>query len=377
MKSQLLKTEPIKTELPGIGDRWMLSIVAGLVLFGVVMVYSASAVLAQTNFHSQFYFLWRQGFAMVIGMVLLAGVLRLGYARLNNPYAVYGLLGVCGLLLTVVLFLPATRNTHRFIRLAGLSFQPSELAKIGLVVFLAYLLSRRNNEERRSFWLTFVPCSAVAALLMVLVMRGQDLGTVFIMAVVTATLYFAAGVPLRYPLAGALAASPIVIYELFKVSYRLKRLIAFLDPWKYARTEGFQVVQGLIAIGAGGVKGVGLAQGKQKLFYLPEAHTDFIFAVIGEELGLIGAATVILLFVMLGWRGFLAARKAPDQFGSLLALGLTVMLVAQALFNISVVLSILPNKGIPLPFISYGGSSLMLSLLAVGLILSVSQETKA
>lgn len=377
MKSKSLKTIAIAREVTSsLGDRWMMAIAAGLILFGGVMVYSASAVLAQTNYHSQFYFLWRQAFAAVIGIGLLVGVMWLGYSRLNHPLAVYGVLGMSIVLLIVVLFLPETRNTHRFIRLAGFSFQPSELAKIALVLFLAYLLSRRNEEERRSLWLTFVPCSVIAVILMGLVMLGKDLGTVFIMAIITGALYFLSGVPLRYPMAGAVAAAPIVIYELVKVPYRWARLQAFLDPWKHARKEGFQVVQSLIAIGSGGIQGCGLAQGKQKLFYLPEAHTDFIFAVIGEELGLIGALTVVALFILLGWRGFLAARRAPDSFGSFLTLGLTVMLVSQALFNMSVVLSLVPNKGLPLPFISYGGSSMMLSILAVGLMLSVSQQGK-
>lgn len=378
MKSQALKLASQGTRLvsASIGDRWMAAIALGLVMFGAVMVYSASAVLAQTNFHNQFYFLLRQGFAVVIGLGLLFGVFWLGYTRLNHPVVVYGLLSFSALLLIIVLFLPQTRGTQRFIRFAGLSFQPSEFAKIALILFLAYLLGRRNDEERQNLWLTFIPCSLISAILMGLVLGGQDLGTTFIMALVTAVMVFVAGVPLRYPLMGAIAAMPIVAFELYRAPYRLARLRAYWDPWKYARAEGFQVVQSLIAIGSGGTGGMGLSQGKQKLFYLPEAHTDFIFAVIGEELGLIGAVTVIVLFAIFAWRGFRTARLATDSFGSLLAIGLTVMLVAQAFFNMSVVLGLVPNKGIPLPFISYGGTSMMMSLLAVGLILSVSQQGK-
>jgi cell division protein FtsW len=353
------------------GDRILLATTVGLVLFGVVMVYSASAFMAQELYGNQYYFLIKQAVAALIGIGLMIGIMNIDYTILKRPAVVYGFIALSLFLLAAVLFLPATKGTHRFIHLIGISFQPSELAKLALVIFLAYYLEKRA-EQITSIKRTFIPCALMSGLIMGFVLLGKDLGTTIVLALVAGIMLIVAGVPIRYLAACMLPALPLLYWQLFHVAYRLERLKAFLDPWRYARDEGFQVVQSLIAIGSGGTQGMGLAQGKQKMFYLPEAHTDFIYAVIGEELGLVGAATVVLLFVLFLWRGMRIARQAPDRFGSLLAVGFTTMLVAQALFNISVVLSLVPAKGIPLPFISYGGSSLMLSLLAVGALLNLS-----
>ncbi|MCS6883799.1 MAG: putative lipid II flippase FtsW [Acidobacteriota bacterium] len=357
------------------GDRLLLAVSIGLTLFGVIMVYSASAVMAKYSYNSQFYFVVRQSIAAVLGIAIMLVLMNVDPQLLRRPLTVYAVLLISILLLVVVLFLPATKGTHRFIKLLGVSFQPSELGKFALVLFLAYYLSKRSGEIR-SILKTFVPCCVVTALISALVLAGKDLGTTVVIGLVAAVMMLAAGVPFRYMAVCALPTVPVLYWQLFHVAYRQQRLKAFLDPWQYARDEGFQVVQSLIAIGSGGMHGLGLGQGKQKMFYLPEAHTDFIYAVIGEELGFIGAVTVVLVFLIFMWRGLHIARAAEDMFVSLLATGITVTLVMQAFFNMSVVLSLVPAKGIPLPFISYGGSSLLLSLTAVGLLLNLSKQVE-
>jgi cell division protein FtsW len=245
-----------------------------------------------------------------------------------------------------------------------------------LAIFLARLLERRAGEEQR-FWRTFAPCVTVTGLLVVLVAGEPDLGTAMMLGVVGLTLLFAAGARLKHlglMLAPALVgvAGMILLFP-----WRVKRFMAFLDPWADAQGAGFQVVQSLMAVGSGGVHGLGFAQGRQKLFFLPFAHSDFIFAVVGEELGLVGALLLLGAFGLFLWRGIRAARRAPDRFGMLLALGITTGIVAQALFNMSVVLSLVPTKGIPLPFVSYGGTSTVFMLFAVGVLLNISQQGSA
>ncbi len=366
---------PVSRNLVTFVDPWLLVTTIALVMFGLVMVYSASAALAHETYRTQFHFVLRQALAALLGAGLLLGSLWLGYARLERPWVVYGLLGVTVALLVLVLLLPPVRGTHRFIRLPGLMFQPSELAKLSMVIFLAYFLSRKDASARRDPHQVLLPVGLVVGLLMGLVFLGRDLGTILMMGGTATAILVVAGVPLRYPALAGLFCSPLLLYALLKEPYRRARLLAFLDPWKAPREEGFQIVQSLMAVGSGGVSGVGFAQSRQKLFYLPEAHTDFIFSVIAEEVGLIGSLMVVGLFGTLAFRGLRAAFLAPDDFGKLLATGITVLLVGQALFNLSVVLSLVPAKGIPLPFISYGGSSMMMSLLAVGWLLSVSRRT--
>ncbi|OYT72009.1 MAG: putative lipid II flippase FtsW [Chloracidobacterium sp. CP2_5A] len=368
------KAVPVSRNFATFVDPWLLVTTMALTLFGLVMVYSASATLASETYQTQFHFLLRQSLAAVIGSGLLVGSLWLGYQRLERSGVVYGLLGATISLLLLALLLPPVRGTHRFIRLPGLMFQPSELAKLSLVLFLAYFLSRKDSLSRRDLSRALLPAGAVVGLLAALVLLGRDLGTVLMMGGTALAMLVVAGVPLRYPALAGLLCSPFLLYALLKEPYRRARLLAFLDPWKAPREEGFQIVQSLMAVGSGGVSGVGFAQSRQKLFYLPEAHTDFIFSVIAEEIGLIGSLMVVGLFAILAARGLRAAYLAADDFGKLLATGVTALLVGQALFNLSVVLSLVPAKGIPLPFISYGGSSLMMSLLAAGWLLSVSQQ---
>ncbi len=357
-------------------DKVMLVIVLTLTLFGAVMVYSASAMLAEKNYGSQFYFLYRQGGWAIVGLVAMAVAMCIDYRHYRRPAVVFSLLGVTLVMLIVVLFLPKLNETHRWIRYGPVSLQPSEVSKLALIAFLAFFLERRAKEAE-SFKQVFLPVALVAGLVITLVAAEPDLGTAMALGVVFVAMMFQAGVPARYLATLAVPAVPALAGMLLFVPWRLQRLMDFIDPWKNQTTSGFQVVQSLIAIGSGGANGLGFAQGKQKLFYLPAPHTDFIFAVIGEELGLIGAAAIVILFGLLAWRGFRAARFAPDAFGQLLAIGLTVMIIAQAFFNISVTLSLVPTKGIPLPFISAGGTSLAISLFAAGVLLNISKHGKA
>ncbi|MFL6277523.1 MAG: putative lipid II flippase FtsW [Blastocatellia bacterium] len=357
-------------------DRILLLIVLALTLFGAVMVYSASAIIAEKSFGNQFHFLYKQGMWALVGLVAMAIGMKIDYRHYKRPGVIFSLLAVTAAMLVVVMFLPKVNETHRWIRYAGFSLQPSEIAKLALTAYLAYLIESRER-ELDDFKRVFIPATVVGGFIIVMVAAEPDLGTAMALGIVYLTVTFYAGVPLRYLALVGAAALPGLAGMLLLVPWRLQRLMDFLDPWKNQTTSSFQVVQSLIAVGSGGAQGVGFAQGKQKLFYLPAPHTDFIFAVIGEELGLIGSVAVVGMFALLAWRGFRAARSAPDLFGQLLATGLTVMIIAQAFFNISVTLSLVPTKGIPLPFISSGGSSLAISLFAAGVLLNVSKHEKA
>src|ERR1041384_3985804 len=354
-------------------DKWLFAATIGLALFGVVMVYSASAVLAQKENGNQFYYVIKQGAWVAIGLVVMLLAMQFNYQLLKNRRIVYGLLVLCTLGLMSVFAFSSINGAHRWIKLPGVSMQPSEIAKLALIIFLAYFLEKRAGEEG-DFWRTFLPCGIVTGCLAALVVIEPDFGTAMMLALIFTVVIYAAGARLLHL---GMAAAPALVAAaglLIFVPWRLKRLITFLDPWADQQGAGFQVVQSLIAVGSGGTNGLGFAQGKQKMLFLPFAHSDFIFAVVSEELGLVGAIAVILVFALFLWRGIRTALLAPDRFGMLLSLGIVTGIVAQALFNISVVLSLVPTKGIPLPFISYGGSSLVPTLAAVGILLNVSQH---
>ena len=354
-------------------DKWLFAATVGLALFGVVMVYSASAVIAQRENGNQYYYVIKQGIWTSIGFVVMLAAMQFDYNRLRDRRIVYGSLLLTVLLLLAVFGFGRVNGAHRWIKFSGFSIQPSELSKLVLALFLAYFLERHAGEEQ-SFWRTFVPCAFVTGLLAVLIVAEPDLGTAMMLVVIFGVLIYTAGARLLH--LGMLAAPALagVAGLLIFVPFRMRRMIMFLDPWADPRGSGFQVVQSLIAIGSGGPNGLGFAQGKQKMMFLPFAHSDFIFAVIGEELGLIGTLTILLIFGLFLWRGIRTSLLAPDRFSMLLSLGLVTGIVAQALFNISVVLSLVPTKGIPLPFISYGGSSLVPTLAAVGILLNISQH---
>jgi cell division protein FtsW len=354
-------------------DKWLFAATIGLALFGVVMVYSASAVIAQRENGNQYYYVIKQGIWTSIGFVVMLAAMQFDYNRLRDRRIVYGLLLLTVLMLLAVFAFGRINGAHRWIKFKGFSIQPSELSKLVLALFLAYFLERHAGDEQ-SFWRTFVPCAFIAGLLAMLVVAEPDLGTAMMLAVIFGVLIYTSGARLLH--LGMVAAPALVGVAglLIFVPFRMRRMIMFLDPWADPQGSGFQVVQSLIAIGSGGPNGLGFAQGKQKMMFLPFAHSDFIFAVIGEELGLMGTLTVLLIFALFLWRGIRTSLLAPDRFGMLLSLGLVTGIVAQALFNISVVLSLVPTKGIPLPFISYGGSSLVPTLAAVGILLNISQH---
>ena len=353
-------------------DKWLFSATVGLALFGVVMVYSASAVIAQQENHSQFYYVGRQSVWTLIGFAVMFAAMRFDYERLNRRWIVYGLLLVTVLLLVAVLGFRPINGARRWIRLREFSIQPSEIAKLALLIFLARFLERKTGDEE-SFFRTLLPCMLVLGVLAGLVVKEPDLGTALMLAITGVTLCFSAGVRPRHLFYVAVPALLYVGKMLIFTPFRLRRLASFIDPWADAQGTGYQTVQSLIAVGSGGTHGLGFAQGRQKLLFLPFAHSDFIFAVIGEELGLVGALIVVCVFAVFLWRGMRAALRAPDRFGMLLGLGIVVGTVSQALLNMSVVLAIVPNKGIPLPFISYGGSSLVPTLAGVGILLNISQ----
>lgn len=340
---------------------------------GLVMVWSASSALAQENHGSAHYFLVKQVLWAALGLTGMAVAMRTDYRKLRDPRFVYGAVILTTLLLVLVLFLRPVNEAHRWIRIGSLSFQPAELAKLVVILFLAYHLERKA-ERVNEFLPSLFPALLLLGWLAFLVYIQPDLGTAATIVALGGVMLFIGGVRLRYFALLAIPGAYLLYRAVIVAAYRRDRIEAFLNPWSDARGAGYQLIQSLIAVGTGGVTGVGLMEGRQKLFYLPYPFSDFIFAVVGEELGLLGAAAVVAGFVLLLWRGVRAAWKAPDRFGTLLAAGLTLAIVVQAFINVSVVLGLLPTKGIPLPFISAGGSSLLLTLVTVGVILNVSQH---
>ena len=352
----------------------MFLLAAGLAVFGTMMVYSASAMIAQreTAGASQFTYFYKQAGFTIAGIVIMFVASRVDYRRLNSfPIVVLGLLVTIALLIAVFGF-PAINGAQRWIRFGGLSLQPSEIAKITLPVFLAWFLVR-NADRVGEMKATLLPMLLVVGLVSGLILAEPDLGTTMVICAIFAAVYFAAGARLIHVAAVGGVFVTGVAAALYFAPWRMRRLGAFLDPCdpENAAGAGYQVCQSLYAIGSGGVLGEGFARGQQKLFYLPYPHSDFIFSVVGEEFGLVGTLAIVAAFAVLLWRGTRAALNAPDRFGTLLGIGLITGITVQALFNISVVISILPAKGIPLPFISYGGSSVLVTLAAVGVLLSI------
>jgi cell division protein FtsW len=354
-------------------DRVLFLTTIVLVGLGVVMVYSASAVMAQERFQQPYFFLTKQLLWAFLGMGLLGLVMRIDYRHYREPIFIWSCLGVATAALVAVLFSEPVNNARRWFSLGGLGVQPSELAKLSAIVFIAALLERRMhriNEIRYSL----APIAIVVSAFIVLILLEPDFGTSMTLALIAAVMIFAAGLNYAYIAGAVLISVPMIGLLIVASPYRLRRFLSFLNPWDDPLGSDFQIIQSLIAVGTGGVSGRGFMNGVQQLFYLPEAHTDFIYAVISEELGLIGATLVLACFMVIAWRGMQIAVRAPDSFGALLALGLTAMIAVQALVNMSVVLGLMPTKGIPLPFVSSGGSSLLINLLGMGVLLNVSQH---
>jgi len=344
-----------------------------LVCTSVVMVYSASAVVANQLYQNSYLFLFKQLTFALIGLFLVQLIMRIDYRKYREPTVIWTFLGIVTIALVAVLFGGARNGATRWLNLGGLGIQPSEFAKICVIVFIAALLERRMERIDHPAH-ALLPIGAVLALIVGLILAEPDLGTAVSVVMIAGVMIFAAGINYKYVAGLGLATLPALYVLVWSSEYRWRRVIAFLDPWKDPLGDGFQSIQSMIAVGTGGVFGRGLMSGLQKLFYLPEPHNDFIFAVISEELGMIGAMVVVASFCVITWRGLRTSLRAPDRFGAFLALGLTTMIAFQAFFNISVVLGILPTKGIPLPFVSYGGSSLLINLVGVGILLNVSQH---
>jgi cell division protein FtsW len=355
-------------------DMWLLATVVVLVSIGVVMVYSASAIVAAERFDDPYAFLKKQLVWAALGGAGLWLALRMDYRKLER-WAV-PLLVLAGLLLVLVLVPPlgqSINGTRRWIRIAGLSFQPAELAKMALVVFLAAFIARRP-EQLGDVRHGLAPPLIIAGAFAALVFGQPDMGNAVTLLALTFALLYLGGCRAKH--LGLLLASavPLLVVGIALAPYRLRRVTAFLDPWDDPRGSGFQIIQSWLALGGGGLLGRGIGDSRQKLFYLPEAHTDFIFAIIGEELGFVGALAVLSLFVVLVWRGVRIGIRTPEPFGAYLALGITVLLATQTIVNLGVVTGLLPTKGLPLPFISFGGSALVLTMVSTGILLNISQH---
>jgi cell division protein FtsW len=363
-------------------DRWLFGVTLALCLLGAVMIFSASAVTAEHQYGRPYIFLVRQAAWLILGIFGMFALMRTDYRRLREPAVVCTAVCVVLLMLVGTFFLDKSHATHRWIKFGPIGIQPSELAKLAIILYLAWFLDlkRRNASamefSKDDFLQTILPAVGPILLFVLLIVLQPDLGTSVDIVLIATAILFVAGLSWKWLVVGGAAALPMLYLLISHVSYRQARLMAFLNPDSDPLGSGFQLLQSLIAVGSGGLTGVGLMESKQKLFYLPEAHTDFIYAVICEELGFIGAILVIALFGIYAWRGLRASFSAPDGFGRLLALGITAMVLSQALINFVVVLGMVPTKGIPLPFVSYGGSSLLVMLLATGVLLNISQQAE-
>jgi len=357
-------------------DIILLFAVLALVGIGIVMVYSTSAIIAGDRFGDPYYFLKRQALYAAVGFVLMIVMMFLPYEILKR--FAYPIL-VSSVLLLIAVLIPGighrTGGAMRWLKIQSFSFQPSEFAKLGLVIFLAYLLAKKE-EKIRSFSFGFLPPVLLSGLVIALVMKEPDFGAAFFLTVMVFLLLFVGGARVIYIASAFLTAIPVAYALLMNVGYRYKRLMSFIRPWEDPSGTSFQIIQSFLSFGSGGLFGLGLGEGRQKLFFLPAPHTDFIFSVIGEELGLVGATVVVLLFFILTLRGIQIGLSLEDRFGVYLALGITLMISLQAVINMGVVLGLLPTKGLTLPFISYGGTSLIANLAGVGILSQLSTHVE-
>jgi cell division protein FtsW len=356
-------------------DSYLFGAAMLIVVIGLVMIYSASAMITVQKVGSEnpYYFVTRQGLWMVAGTAIMFVLMHLDLNRIKTKRMVYGVLAAVVLALVVVLFEAPINGTHRWIVLPFFQLQPSELAKPAVVLFLASFLAKKEDRIN-DLTTTLLPLGLVLAVVAGLVLLEPDFGTATTIILVAAGMVFAAGISLRRLALFSIALVPAAVALAFGAAYRRDRLFTFLNPEADPLGKGFQAMQSLIALGTGGLKGLGIGNGRQKLFFLPEPHTDFIFSIIGEELGFLGASLLVLLFAFLVWRGYRVARLSGDRWEFYAALGFTLMIGIQALINVSVAVCLLPTKGLPLPLVSYGGSSLVASLIAVGMLLNLSQQ---
>jgi cell division protein FtsW len=339
-------------------------------------VYSATTSLALAKWDTRYDYVTKQALWAVLGVAGLAVAMRIDYRAYRHDAFIYGLVVTTAIMLVAVLSADPRNGARRWFNLGGLGIQPSEFAKIVCVLFTAMMLERRMhriNELRYSL----LPIGVVAGGMVALISIEPDMGTAVCLLLVVLTMIFAAGLSYRYVVGAILVALPSLYLAVVMSPYRMSRLTAWLHPELDPKGDGWQPIQSMLAVGTGGIFGNGLTEGVQKLAYLPFPHTDFIYAVIAEELGIIGATAVLVSFCVIAWRGIRIAVRAEDSFGAFVAIGLTTMIVAQALINISVVLNLVPTKGIPLPLVSFGGSSMLVSLVAVGVLLNISQHASA
>ena len=358
-------------------DNLLLLSVLALLSIGIVMVYSSSSIFALKSYHDEYYFLKKQLLFASLGILLLIAVARIPYQYLAKlAYPILGLSFV-GLILVLVPEIGSRLGgSMRWFRFGPLSIQPAECAKLGLITYLSFFLYKKQNNIK-NFSTGFFPPFIITGTMAVLVLCQPDYGSAFLLMALLFIMLFVGGARLFYLLLSLIFLAPLGFFLILNSSYRLRRFTAFLDPWSDPTNTGFQIIQSFIAFGSGGAFGLGLGNGRQKLFYLPEAHTDFIFSVVGEELGLLGVMIVITLFFIIIFCGIRISFRARDLLGTFLASGIVSLIGLQALVNMGVVMGLLPTKGSPLPFISYGGTSLMVNLVGVGILLNISSQSRA
>ena len=355
-------------------DHIIIYTVLALVLIGWLMIYSSSAVMADITYNDSFKFLKKQFLFSLIGLIGMVAMIQINYRRLQTW--TYPIL-ILSFILLIVVLIPGLGFSHkvgvarRWFMTPWFGFQPSELGKLALIIFIAYSLAKKGDRIKE-FLAGFLPIIAISGIMILLVILERDMGTAIFLGLLTMFLLFLGGTRLSHLLIVPLIATPMLYWYVTRIPYVYRRIVAFLDPWKDVQGMGFQIIQSCVALSAGGLWGVGLGDSKQKLFFLPAAHTDFILAILGEELGYIGVMVVILLFALLIWRGVRIALRTEDPFGVYLAMGITTMIALQVIINMGVVLGLLPTKGLTLPFISYGGTSVVVNLVAVGILMNIS-----
>ncbi len=351
----------------------LFSVTIILSLIGIIMVYSASAVIAMENAGNTQFYLLRQFVWLSIGLAGMIMVMKMDYRIFSRPIVVYGIISVSVILLVMTFFSRQINGTKRWIHFGSLTIQPAEFVKIALIIFVAYYLSRKSDKMDKMM-VAYIPAFVIIGTILLLIVNQPDFGTAATLGLTVFILFFLGGMKWRHTLTILFLGLALATLLVMTAGYRMERITTFMNPESDPLGAGFQINQSLIAVGTGGLSGLGLAEGKQKLFFLPEPHTDFIFSVICEEFGFVGAILVIFFFIVLLWRGVKISLRSRDNFGAIMTAGLTLSIVFQAMINIGVAISILPTKGISLPFVSYGGSSLVCTLVAAGLILSVSQH---
>jgi cell division protein FtsW len=347
-----------------------------LVGIGIVMVYSASSALAFKKFGSEYYFLKKQSLFALLGIVALIICSRFPYRffrSLTYPLLILALISLAAILVTGLGY--SAGGAKRWFRLGNFSFQPSEFARFALIIYLAYSMNKKKD-VLKNFYVGFLPHIMMLFMFTVLIIFQPDFGSVVILGVLTWIMLFVGGVRLSYLIASLGLILPAAYFFMISADYRLKRITSFLDPWQHSANDGYQIVHSLMAFGTGGIWGAGIGNGYQKLFYLPEPHTDFIFSVIGEELGLWGILIILGLYILILWRGISIASNCGDSFGSFLAIGLTTAIGLQVCVNMGVALGLLPTKGLTLPFLSYGGTSLLLNMAYIGILMNIGTAKK-